>query len=262
MGAMLWVVMGTLAMVLADCLRQRRESPAVDAEVRGPELAVRAALGAGWRRIAGQLLAESMTLGCWAEPWVSGRRTWGSGSWPHEVPARCRAWTKSPSIRGCWRSPSGHRCSRARSPDIPLLKYSRPPAAALRTVGRTFSQTRERHRARNTLVVVQVALALVLLVGAGLMIRTFQQLRAVQPGIHAAGKIHIVRSSFRKPSPRSQRARCGCGRRSSIRSPPFLASPRSGWPARFPWKPSWVSEPAAARCRRANRRRTPTQYVS
>src|SRR5207344_3223158 len=47
---------------------------------------------------------------------------------------------------------------------------------------RTASASRERHRARNTLVVVQVALALVLLVSAGLMVRTFQALRNVNPG--------------------------------------------------------------------------------
>ena len=43
---------------------------------------------------------------------------------------------------------------------------------------------------------MQVALALVLLVGAGLMIRTFQQLRAVQPGFTQPEEIHIVRSSI------------------------------------------------------------------
>jgi predicted permease len=66
---------------------------------------------------------------------------------------------------------------------IPVLKYAGPRVAtALRSVGRTFSQGRERHRARNVLVVVQVALALVLLISSGLMIRTFQALRRVQPG--------------------------------------------------------------------------------
>ena len=54
--------------------------------------------------------------------------------------------------------------------------------AALRAGGRTLSQSRETHRARNTLVVLQVALAAVLLISAGLMIRTFQALRNVQPG--------------------------------------------------------------------------------
>ncbi len=41
---------------------------------------------------------------------------------------------------------------------------------------------KQRHRARNTLVVAQMALALVLLAGSGLMIRSFQALRDVDPG--------------------------------------------------------------------------------
>jgi putative ABC transport system permease protein len=78
---------------------------------------------------------------------------------------------------------------------IPVLKYAGPGVAtALRGVGRTFSLGRERHRARNTLVVVQVALALVLLVSSGLMIRTFQQLRRVQPGFAHPEEILIVHS--------------------------------------------------------------------
>ena len=64
-----------------------------------------------------------------------------------------------------------------------MVKYGGPHlATAIRHGGRTLSQSRERHRARSTLVVVQVALALVLLVGSGLMIRTFQAMRRVQPG--------------------------------------------------------------------------------
>ena len=58
--------------------------------------------------------------------------------------------------------------------------------------------SRERHRARNTLVVVQVALALVLLVGSGLMIRTFQQLRSVQPGFTHPEEIQILHSMIPK----------------------------------------------------------------
>ena len=45
--------------------------------------------------------------------------------------------------------------------------------------------TFERHRARSVLVVVQVALAMVLLVSSGLMIRTFRALRQVDPGFTA-----------------------------------------------------------------------------
>jgi predicted permease len=70
---------------------------------------------------------------------------------------------------------------------IPALKYAVPRiATVLRGTGRTTSVSRERHRARNLLVIAQVAMALVLLVSSGLMIRTFQNLRTVDPGyMHA-----------------------------------------------------------------------------
>jgi predicted permease len=78
---------------------------------------------------------------------------------------------------------------------IPVLKYAGPHVTtALRGVGRTFSQGRERHRARHTLVVVQVALALVLLISSGLMIRTFQRLRSVQPGFTHPEQVQILHS--------------------------------------------------------------------
>ena len=77
---------------------------------------------------------------------------------------------------------------------IPVLKYAAPRVAtSLRGVGRNFSQGREHHRARNTLVVVQVGLALLLLVGAGLMIRTFQALRNVDPGFTQPEGVQLLR---------------------------------------------------------------------
>lgn len=66
---------------------------------------------------------------------------------------------------------------------IPALRYARPGVPlAVRDNARTMSHSRDRHRARNTLVVVQVSLALVLLISSGLMIRTFQAMRSVRPG--------------------------------------------------------------------------------
>jgi predicted permease len=64
---------------------------------------------------------------------------------------------------------------------------------ALRAGSRTLSQSRERHRARNTLVVLQTALAVVLLIGSGLMIRTFQALRHVQPGFRDPAQVQTLR---------------------------------------------------------------------
>jgi predicted permease len=66
----------------------------------------------------------------------------------------------------------------------------------LRGTARSHSASRERHRARNILVVAQVALALVLLVSAGLMIRTFESLRTVQPGFTHAAELQLMRISI------------------------------------------------------------------
>src|SRR5262249_22053448 len=58
---------------------------------------------------------------------------------------------------------------------IPSIRYASPNlATSLKGSSRTSSHGRERHRTRNILVVVQVSLALVLLIGSGLMIRTFE----------------------------------------------------------------------------------------
>ncbi len=69
-------------------------------------------------------------------------------------------------------------------------------SVTLRSSGRTSSTSRERHRTRNALVVAQVAIALVLLVSAGLMIRTFQALRTVEPGFRDATHIQTMRISI------------------------------------------------------------------
>jgi predicted permease len=75
---------------------------------------------------------------------------------------------------------------------IPAWKYSRNQAMASLGGTRTVSASRERNRTRNILVVVQVAMALVLLVEAVLMIRTFQQLRMVNPGFTDAASLETL----------------------------------------------------------------------
>jgi predicted permease len=59
--------------------------------------------------------------------------------------------------------------------------------------GRWASAGKHQHRSQNILVVVQVALALVMLVSSGLMIRTFQNLRSVEPGFTDPATIQAVR---------------------------------------------------------------------
>jgi hypothetical protein len=64
---------------------------------------------------------------------------------------------------------------------IPALKNA-GVRASLSESGRTFSPSRERYLAQSSLVALQVALALVLLICSGLMIRTFRVLTRVNPG--------------------------------------------------------------------------------
>ena len=69
-------------------------------------------------------------------------------------------------------------------------------STGIREGGRALSQSREQHRARSVLVVVQVALALVLLISSGLLIRTFSALTRVNPGFLAPAELQTFRLSI------------------------------------------------------------------
>jgi putative ABC transport system permease protein len=75
---------------------------------------------------------------------------------------------------------------------LAVLRYGSPDLVpALKEGGRGGTLSKARHRARQGLVIVQVALALVLLVGAGLMIRSFARLASVDPGIDPQGVLTV-----------------------------------------------------------------------
>ncbi|MEP6594115.1 MAG: FtsX-like permease family protein, partial [Acidobacteriota bacterium] len=69
-------------------------------------------------------------------------------------------------------------------------------ASALKEGGRSSSDGRSRHRARNMLVVAEIALAVVLLVGSGLMMRTFEAMRRVEPGFTHPEEVLTLRISI------------------------------------------------------------------
>jgi putative ABC transport system permease protein len=197
-GTALWVVMGTLGLVLLIACANVANLWLVRADARQQELAIRAALGAGWGRIAREMLVESMTLGVLGGALGLGlayaalRILVAKG--PDTLP-RLHEIGIDPLVLAFAFAVS--LLSGALFGVIPVLKYARPRVAtALQGVSRTVTQGREHHRARNTLAVVQVALALVLLIGCGLMIRTFQQLRSVQPGFTHPEEIQILHSTI------------------------------------------------------------------
>ncbi len=194
----LWVVMGTIGLVMLIACANVTNLLLVRAEARQQELAVRAALGAGRGRIVRELLTESVLLGLaggmvgalLADAGVRLLVAIGPANLPRlneiSLDARALAFTLLLSVL------SGFLFGM-----IPALKYAGPRISlALRTAGRTSSVSRERHRARNVLVVAQVAMALVLMVSAGLMIRTFYALRTVEPGFTHPETLQTMRISI------------------------------------------------------------------
>jgi predicted permease len=194
----LWVVMGTIGLVMLIACANVTNLLLVRAEARQQELAVRAALGAGWGRIVRGLLIESVMLGLMggvlgialADAGLRFLAAVGPANLPRlndiSLDARALSFTLLLSVL------SGLLFGL-----IPALKYSGPRiSSALRSAGRNSSVSRERHRVRNVLVVAQVAMALVLLVSAGLMIRTFQALRTVEPGFADPQHLQTVRISI------------------------------------------------------------------
>lgn len=196
-GEWLWVVMGTIGVVLLIACANVTNLLLVRVEARQQELAMRAALGASRMRIVRGLLVESVLLGILggvvgvvlAYASVRFLVTMGPSTLPrlHEISidARTLAFTFVLAVL------SGFFFGL-----IPALKYAGPRSgSALQGAGRTMSVSRERHRTRNLLVIGQVAMALVLLMSAGLMIRTFQALRKIDPGFSDAQHLQTMRIS-------------------------------------------------------------------
>jgi putative ABC transport system permease protein len=190
----LWVVMATIGVVMLIACANVANLLLVHAEVRQRELSVRAALGAGRGRIIRSLMTESMLLGVMggvlgvglAYAGVRALLAIGPANLPRlneiSIGARTLGFTAALSL-----------VSGLLFGLIPALKYSGPRiSVALGSVGRTASTSRERHRVRSALVIVQVASALVLLISAGLMIRTFQSIRNVESGFTRPERLQIM----------------------------------------------------------------------
>ena len=194
-GKMLWVLMGSIGMVLLIACANVANLLLVRVEGRRQELAVRAALGASRGRIGGELLLESVILGLLGSmiglglAYVALRVlvAMAPTGLPriHEIgiDATVLLFTLGISLLASVLFGS-----------IPIFKYAGARlSTGIREGGRALSQSREQHRARSVLVVVQVAMALVLLICSGLMIRTFHALTKVQPGFTAPAELQTFR---------------------------------------------------------------------
>jgi predicted permease len=208
--AMLWILLGAvgLLMVIA-CVNVASLLLARGAE-RETELAVRAALGCSTTRLVRQLLIESALLA------LGGA---AAGLIVAPVVIRALLAAAPAAVAHAGNGPV-ERAVLAFSIGIALVagvgfgvapawQAARPDLERmLRESGRTGSGSLRQTRARNALVVCQVALALVLLVGAGLLLRSFDRLRSVALGVRPS---HVVTFTVNLPEGRygdpEQRAR-------------------------------------------------------
>ncbi len=197
-GEVLWVLLGTVGMILLIACANVANLFLVRAESREKEMAVRTAMGAGRSRIAREFLLESLLLGALggvggialAYAGLELLRSLGSVELPRlasvGLEGQVLLFTLVISV-----------LSGAFFGMFPVLKYRKGALTnALKEGGRGGSSGKEKHRARNTLVVAQIALALLLLVGSGLMIRSFQALRNVDPGFRNGEEVLLVRLSI------------------------------------------------------------------
>ncbi len=193
-AGVLWVLFGAIGIVLLVACANVAALMLVRMESRQNELAVRAALGAGRGRIVRALLAESAILAltggvlgiALAVLTVHVLVSYGPNTLPrlHEIAVDARALGFAAAASAL---------SAALFGVLPALRYSRAEiASTLHAGGRTASDSRERRTARHGLIVVQIALALVLLVASGLMVRTFKALHSVEPGFTNSEEIQTV----------------------------------------------------------------------
>jgi putative ABC transport system permease protein len=197
-GRVLWVLFGTVAIVLLIACANVANLFLVRAESRQQELAVHAALGAGGRRIAWELLSESLVLSLIGGAAGLLLAYGGIRALVAAAPAGL------PRVEDIAIDPVVLLFTVGVSlfagvlfGVVPAVKFATPRlASVLSQGGRSGTASRQRHRARNTLVVVEIALAVVLLVASGLMIRTFQALRHVNPGFTNPSQVLTLRISI------------------------------------------------------------------
>lgn len=193
-GRFLWILMGAVGLVLLIACANVANLLLVRAEGRQQEFAVRAALGAKRSRIARELLAESLTLGIaggaagllLARGAVDALRRFAPATLPRvdeiSIDGTALLFTIVISV-----------LSGILFGVIPVVKLGAVNTAALKEGGRAASDGPGRQRTRNTLVMAEIAMALVLLITSGLMIRTFVAMNQVDPGFVRPQEVQTFR---------------------------------------------------------------------
>ncbi|MCG8455013.1 MAG: ABC transporter permease [Holophagales bacterium] len=194
-GSTLWVLLGTVGLVLLIACANVANLFLVRAESRQLEVAVRRALGADRRAVLWEPMSESLLLAAagglaglgLAELGLRLLRYLGPQGLPRlqeiAIDSQVILATVGLSLL------AGVVLGLAPA----LRKGGAGLTATLREGGRGATDGKARFHARSALVVAQIALALVLLVGSGLLVRSVEALRQVEPGFQNPGDVLTLR---------------------------------------------------------------------
>ena len=183
-GRPLWILLGTVGFVFLIACANVTNLFLVRAEARQKEMAVRSAMGAGRRGLIGHYAAESALVALIGGAvglflaWIGLRALLRAA--PPGLPRLAEVALDPLVLLFTF---GATVLAAVLLSIVPSVRLTSPDLlATLSRSGRGSTAGRERNRARQALVVVQTALALVLLVGSGLMVRSYRNLRALDPG--------------------------------------------------------------------------------
>ncbi len=199
------VLLGSVALVLLIACANVANLLLARAGARQKEVAIRTALGAGWSSLVRQLLTESVLLGLMggaaglliAEWGLYVVRTVNPGNIPRldtiGIDGAVLAFTFGVSIL------TGVVFGLAPAMRAAKVDLNTSLKAGGRNTQGDGGFSTSRHRLRGLLVISELALSLMLLIGAGLLIRSFVRLQSVSPGFRS-GPCDLDAPGIRRPA--------------------------------------------------------------
>jgi putative ABC transport system permease protein len=190
----MWVLFGAVACFLLMACANVAGMLQARATARSAEIAVRAAIGASRGRIAGQLLTESLLLAVLASALGVVLARWALQTLVALDALRLPPWS---TISMDWRV-LGFALALGVATTmlfgwLPAWEVSRTNLAdSIKAGARTLASSRRSMRTRATLVVIQVAATVILLIGAGLLLRTLIGLRQIDPGFASSPVLSVA----------------------------------------------------------------------